>query len=130
MSADDDWRDVVRDWSRQLAADRKAPNTIRLYMHAAAQLRDHTAARDGLPEPWLVTKDHVIAFMAHLAETRSASTANTSGPGLLVPAEGAGRGAARHVGRGGDPRGHHVPVADGRRVRDIGSTSEQRPSLR
>ena len=34
----------------------------------------------------------------------------TSCPGWPLPAESAGQGATRHAGRGGDPRGPHVPT--------------------
>jgi integrase/recombinase XerC len=70
------WHAVLRDWTKTLQSENKAANTIRLYTHAAGQLRDFLA--EGLPAPEQVRKDDVVAFMAHLTSVRSASTASVT----------------------------------------------------
>lgn len=59
-----------------LRAERKAPKTIEAYLSASAQLvvflRDQ-----GMPtEAHAITREHVEAFVVHLLDTRSPSTAN------------------------------------------------------
>lgn len=72
------WDYTIRDWSRDLKGENRADNTVRLYTHAAAQLRDFLAERGPLPPPEEVDRGHLKDFMAHLLTIRAASTANMS----------------------------------------------------
>jgi integrase/recombinase XerC len=70
------WEHTIRDWSRDLRGENRAENTVRLYTHAAGQLRDFLAEPGPLPAPQSVDRTHIKDFMAHLLTIRAASTAN------------------------------------------------------
>jgi len=69
-------------WERSLAANGRSAETIRTYTTAVAQF-DAFAADQGMPrEVAKVSREHVEAFIIHLLETRSQSTAKTRFGGL------------------------------------------------
>jgi site-specific recombinase XerD len=64
-------------WLRHLAAKNLSPHTVESYRTAVELLRDFLADR-GMPlAVGKIKREHVEAFVAHLLETRSASTAAT-----------------------------------------------------
>lgn len=67
---------LSRSFARSLRASNRSPKTVETYLAAISQLteflREHNLPRDVA----LVTREHVELFIAHLAETRSASTAS------------------------------------------------------
>lgn len=67
-------RALLDSWILHLRAERKAPKTIRTYLEAAGQLVDFLD--DGRPTtPREVRREDIEAFIVHIIETRSASTA-------------------------------------------------------
>lgn len=70
------WQHTIRLWARDLKSENRADNTVRLYTHAAGQLRDFLAERGQLPAPEAVERGQIKDFMAHLGTVRAASTAN------------------------------------------------------
>jgi site-specific recombinase XerD len=68
--------DLTGDFLRSLASQRKSARTIETYGEAARQLAAFLAER-GMPTTIDgVRREHVEAFIVHLIDTRSASTAN------------------------------------------------------
>ncbi|MGY1733913.1 tyrosine-type recombinase/integrase [Geodermatophilus sp. SYSU D01045] len=72
----DTWDSLIRDFGRHLKGTNRAENTQKIYRRAAVGLVEHLAAAGDLPAPDKLTRRHVEGYMAHLIETRSASTAN------------------------------------------------------
>jgi integrase/recombinase XerC len=70
------WDHTIRLWARDLKGENRAGNTIRLYTHAAGQLRDFLADCGDLVPPERVERAQLKDFMAHLSTVRAASTAN------------------------------------------------------
>ena len=64
----DAWQDFRRDFALTLKAERKSPNTLRLYLGAVDKLADWCAAHDGPTDPTEVTRGQVTAFLAEMAE--------------------------------------------------------------
>ena len=73
---------VLRSWSRHLRAANKSPKTIKLYVDAGALLGSYLAEHGGPTDPADVRRGDVEAFIGHLLDTRSASTAATRYRGL------------------------------------------------
>ena len=72
----DAWESLIRDFLRHLNGANRAVNTQRIYRRAALGLVDFLEQDGDLPGPRQVTRRHLEAYMGHLIETRSASTAN------------------------------------------------------
>src|SRR3954452_14475905 len=70
------WESLIRDFVRHLKGTNRAPNTQTIYRRAATGLVAFLEQTDELPTPDGLTRRHVENYMAHLIETRSASTAN------------------------------------------------------
>jgi site-specific recombinase XerD len=71
----EDLRGLLGSWELHLRADRKAARTIDNYLEGAGQLVDFLDAT-GMPAPaHRIRRDHIEAFVVHLIETRSPSTA-------------------------------------------------------
>src|SRR4051794_36612633 len=68
---------LIPAWRLSLRAANKSPKTIRTYMDAAQQLQDFLAGAGMPTDAASVRREHVEAFIVHLTETRSASTAAT-----------------------------------------------------
>ncbi len=72
------WESLIRDFMRHLRGTNRAVNTQRIYRRAALGLVGFLEQDGELPAPRQLTRRHVEAYMAHLVETRSASTANVT----------------------------------------------------
>jgi site-specific recombinase XerD len=73
---------LVPSWHLSLRAARKSPKTIKAYLEAAGQLLGYLTTA-GMPTAAAgVRREHVEAFIVHLLDTRSASTAATRYRGL------------------------------------------------
>ena len=72
------WESLIRDFIRHLKGTNRAVNTQRIYRRAALGLVGFLEQDGELPAPRQLTRRHVEAYMAHLVETRSASTANVT----------------------------------------------------
>lgn len=72
----DAWDALIHDFVRHLRGTNRAKSTQRIYQRAAAGLVAFLEQPDQLPPPSGLTRRHVEAYMTHLIETRSASTAN------------------------------------------------------
>jgi integrase/recombinase XerC len=70
------WESLIRDFVRHLKGTNRAVNTQTIYRRAAQGLMQYLEADGELPAPRQLTRRHVEAYMAHLIDTRSASTAN------------------------------------------------------
>ena len=76
--------EMAEDFVLSLVAQNKAPTTVKIYRTGVAQLGAFLAER-GMPrEIAHVRREHVEAFIAHLVETKSASTAKTRYGALAV----------------------------------------------
>lgn len=74
--------ELGEDFALSLRAQNKSPETIRIYTTAVNQLVDYLTA-NGMPTDIAgVHREHIEAFLAHLLETKSASTAKTRHGGL------------------------------------------------
>ena len=94
----DPWQYTIRDWARDLKGENRSASTIRIYTHAALQLRDwlergqiasakleeagcvslhpwmqtqDAGSQDAIPDPTDVTRTQIKDFMAHLTSTRT-----------------------------------------------------------
>ena len=67
----DVWQYTIRDWTRDLRGENRSESTIRIYTHAAQQLRDWLAGQGPVPDPTDVTRTQIKDFMAHLTATRT-----------------------------------------------------------
>lgn len=75
----DMWDTLIRDFVRHLKGTNRAESTQKIYRRAAVGLVDYLEMQDGeLPGPDALTRRHIESYMAHLIETRSASTANVT----------------------------------------------------
>ena len=72
----DVWDSLIRDFVRHLKGTNRADSTQRIYRRAAVGLIDFLEQDGDLPGPQQLTRRHVEAYIGHLVETRSASTAN------------------------------------------------------
>jgi site-specific recombinase XerD len=71
-----DVRGLARSFARGLRAENKSPRTVETYLASVEQLVQFLE-QQGMPsEPSSITREHVEAFVLHLLETRSASTAS------------------------------------------------------
>jgi site-specific recombinase XerD len=70
------WELLIRDFVRHLKGTNRAVNTQTIYRRAALDLVQFLEEDGALPGPRQLTRRHVEAYMAHLIDTRSASTAN------------------------------------------------------
>lgn len=73
---------LLDSWARHLRAANRSPKTIRTYLDAGEQLGSWLAEQGGPDDPLEVRREHVEAFVGHLLDTRSASTAATRYRGL------------------------------------------------
>jgi integrase/recombinase XerC len=64
----DQWQAFRRDFAVSLKAERKSPNTLRLYLGAVDNLAAWAAENSGPDDPTDVTRAHVTAFMAGVTE--------------------------------------------------------------
>jgi Phage integrase, N-terminal SAM-like domain len=73
---------------RHLKGTNRAVNTQRIYRRAALGLVTYLEQDGNLPGPRQLTRRHIEAYMAHLIDTRSASTANVvhRGAGQVIAA--------------------------------------------
>lgn len=67
---------LVRSWQKSLRARNLSPRTVVTYVESATQLVDFLAADRRPLDPKGIRRDDITDFVAHLAETRSASTAS------------------------------------------------------
>jgi site-specific recombinase XerD len=73
---------LVPSWELSLRAARKSPKTIKTYLEASTQFGAYLA-ETGMPTAVAsIRREHVEAFIAHLLDIRSASTAATRFRGL------------------------------------------------
>jgi integrase/recombinase XerC len=72
----DTWDSLIRDFLRDLKGTNRAANTQTIYRRAALGLVTFLEQNGDLPGPRQQTRRHIEAYMAHLIDTRSASTAN------------------------------------------------------
>src|SRR3712207_5193127 len=70
------WEALIRDFVRHLKGTNRSENTQRIYRRAATGLVDFLEQSGQLVTPDQLTRRQVEAYMAHLIETRSPSTAN------------------------------------------------------
>jgi integrase/recombinase XerC len=70
------WESLIRDFVRHLKGTNRAVNTQTIYRRAALGLAQFLEQDGELPAPGQLTRRHVEAYMAHLIDTRSATTAN------------------------------------------------------
>src|SRR3954453_3947273 len=70
------WESLIRDFVRHLKGTNRAVNTQTIYRRAALGLVQFLEQDGQLPAPRQLTRRHIEAYMAHLIDTRSASTAN------------------------------------------------------
>ena len=71
------WDAYIRDFGKVLRHDNKSPRTIEGYTDAATFLADWLAEHGKLVHPADLTRYEIGEWIAHLTETRSASTADT-----------------------------------------------------
>jgi integrase/recombinase XerC len=78
MSADlhPDWQVLTASWDLSLRADGYSANTLRTYRTGLASLTDWLADNGTVP-PADLTRDHIRGWLAHVRETRGATTAKT-----------------------------------------------------
>src|SRR3712207_5754082 len=72
----DTWESLIRDFLRHLKGTNRAAHTQTIYRRAALGLVTFLEQDGELPAPRQLTRRHIEAYMAHLIDTRSASTAN------------------------------------------------------
>ena len=75
---------LIASWRRHLAAANLSPRTIKTYLEAAEQFAQFIGNSD---EPVAVTaigREEVEAFIQHLLDTRSASTAESTSPSMTA----------------------------------------------
>jgi hypothetical protein len=72
------WESLISDFMRHLKGTNRAVNTQRIYRRAALGRVALLEQEGQLPAPRQLTRRHVEAYMAHVVETRSASTANVT----------------------------------------------------
>ncbi len=72
-SAAADWPSLRQGWELTLRADGYSPESLRTYRHGVRSLLEWL---DGETAPDELDRNHVRAWIAHLRETRSATTAN------------------------------------------------------
>src|SRR3954471_17347539 len=70
------WDGLIRDFVRHLKGTNRSESTQRIYRRAAEGLIGFLDESGQLIAPDGLTRRHIEAYMAHLIETRSASTAN------------------------------------------------------
>ncbi len=70
------WDSLIRDFVRHLKGTNRAESTQRIYRRAAMGLVDFLEESGELLGPDKLTRRQLEAYMTHLIETRSASTAN------------------------------------------------------
>jgi integrase/recombinase XerC len=70
------WDGLIRDFVRHLKGTNRSESTQRIYRRAAEGLVSFLQESGQLIAPDGLTRRHIEAYMAHLIETRSASTAN------------------------------------------------------
>ena len=73
---------LLPSWHLSLRAARKSPKTVKAYLEAAGQLLRYLDAAGMPTAAAAIRREHVEAFIAHLLDTRSASTAATRFRGL------------------------------------------------
>jgi integrase/recombinase XerC len=64
-----DWEALRRDFGISLEAERKSPNTLRIYLTAVDQLGRFVQEHDGPDDPWEVTQANLTAFFAAMNKT-------------------------------------------------------------
>jgi site-specific recombinase XerD len=69
-------------WQRHLHAANRSPKTIRTYLDAVGQLVAFCAERGRATDPVAMDRSDIEAFIGHLLDTRSSSTAATRYRGL------------------------------------------------
>jgi integrase/recombinase XerC len=70
------WDGLIRDFVRHLKGTNRSESTQRIYRRAAEGLVGFLQESGQLVTPDRLTRRHIEAYMAHLIETRSSSTAN------------------------------------------------------
>lgn len=73
---------LVPSWSLSLEAENKSPRTIESYTDATSQFAAFLRERGMPTDVGAIAREHVDAFVVHLRDTRSASTAETRFRGL------------------------------------------------
>lgn len=76
--------ELAEDWDLSLAAENKSPATRTTYGTAVRQLAEYLAGHGHPTTVDAITSNHVAAYIAHLLDNRSASTAKTRFGGLQV----------------------------------------------
>lgn len=113
MTSDPTVADLADDFVLTLRSQNKSPATVKLYRTAVAQFVDFTSDA-GMPQvATAVTREHVEAFIAHLLQTRSPSTARTRYGGLQAFwnwCEAEGEVAASPMARTKPPSVPEAPV--------------------
>jgi site-specific recombinase XerD len=81
-TAPGDLRELVPSWDRSLRAARRSAKTRKNYLEAAGQLLAYLEAQGMPTQAAAVRREHVEAYLADLADVRSASTVATRYRGL------------------------------------------------
>ena len=73
---------LVPSWTLSLQAENKSPATITSYTYATTQFAAFILERGMPTDVGAIAREHVEAFLVHVRDTRSASTAETRYRGL------------------------------------------------